>query len=179
MGQDEIRVEQTMSRVDFSRLRAYYMYRLHPGRIRNLALAFLLLVAIAIVGKQVELPDFVYNIGVCGAVILTFLFIWIDSLARKLERPGKSIGHRVQTLVLSDHGFRVEWVNHGSPLNYLWEAVIHAAETEEHFFLFVNQYAAIILPKRGLKPEKIDRIRELIESRRVLVKQFKKERETA
>ena len=171
---DEITLSQTMSRADYSALRAYYMYQIHKGRIRNLVIAFVISAALTGLGKAEYLPEFLYGAGACGLVVLAYLFIWIDGQAKKLEKPGKSIGNRPQVLTLSEEGFRVEWLNHGTALTYKWDAVILAAETDCHIFLFVNKLAAIIIPKRGVKPEKLTSVLHLIERKRELVRSFDK-----
>ena len=170
----EITLQQTMSRTDYSALRTYYMYRIHPNRMRNMVIALILSAILAAVGRAGYLPDLLYWLGICGLFFLTFFFIWIDDQAKKLEKPGKSIGNRPQTVTLSETGFRVEWLNYGKPLDYAWESVILAVETDLHLFLFVKKLAAIVIPKRGVKPEKLAAVITLIESKRQLVKSFGK-----
>lgn len=162
---DEIVVETIMLRWDYSALRAYYMYKINPGRIRNLVILLVVCGCLVALGmaKVDFLPTIIYQIGLVGLFILTYTFIKIDSNARKLEKPGKSIGNRLQTIVLSDKCFRVEWENYNVPLEYRWENVIRKAETENHFFLFVEKLAAVIIPKRKVNEEKLEAIRKLIE----------------
>ena len=163
--QEKIVVETVMLRWDYSALRAYYMYKIKPGRIRNLVILLVLCGCLVALGMaQINfLPTILYQVGLVGLFVLTYTFIKIDSNARKLEKPGKSVGNRLQKMALSDKGFRVEWVNYNVPLEYRWENVMRKAETENHFFIFVDKLAAIIIPKRKIKEEKLEAIRQLIE----------------
>ncbi|MDD2484261.1 MAG: YcxB family protein [Eubacteriales bacterium] len=174
--QNGIRLQQTMSRADYSALRAHYMYRVKKGRMPRLlgALAFFALAAG--LGHMAFLPKALYYLGVCGICVMTFILIFIDAQARKLEKPGKSIGNRSQTLLLTEEGFEVEWLNYAVPLQYNWDTVVLAGEGEHHYFLYVAKLAAIIIPKRGLKPEKLAAVHELIQRKTPLMQHEAKEK---
>jgi hypothetical protein len=159
---ETIVINTVMARADFSRLRAYYMYRLHPGRIRNMVIC-LIISALIIVGWRLNfVPEILYHLSLIVLFGLTAAFIWIDSRARKLEKPGKSIGNRPQKLVLQSDGFTVEWLNYNVPLFFEWNKVQLMAETEHYYFLFVDKLAAVVLPKRGMKPEKNSAVRSYL-----------------
>jgi len=160
-----LRLQQTMSRADFSALRAHYMYKMHPHRMRNLIIAFLIFAALTAVAKMADLSSSLYLAGVCGVCILTFVFVWIDAQARKLEKPGKSIGNRTQTIVFTEDSFHVEWLNYGVPLEYKWDKVLVCGEGEHHYFLYVAKLAAIVIPKRGIKSEKLKELDELLKTK--------------
>ncbi len=160
---DRITVQTIMSRWDYSSLRAYYMYKLRPGRMKKLMVLLVICGALAALGKAGNLPEIMYQAGLLGLFALAIILIRTDSSARKLERPGKAIGHRLQTMSLSEEFLNVEWENHGVPLEYRWQDILLAAETEHHFFFFVDRLAAVVLPKREIKPEKLSVIQELVQ----------------
>lgn len=153
-----------MSRGDYSALRAYFMYKLKPGRMKRLMLLLLASGALVALGKEGPLPEPLYQVGIIGVFILAIILIRQDTNARTLERPGKAVGHRLQTMTLSEEGIQVKWENHGSVLDYPWSAVLHAAETDLHFFFFVGKFAALVLPKREIKPEMLPKIQELVKT---------------
>lgn len=159
---DKITVETIMSRWDYSSLRAYYMYKLRPGRMRKLMISLVICGALVAFGKAGNLPEMLYQAGLLGLFALAIILLRQDSSARKLERPGKAIGHRLQTMILSEESLYVEWENHGVPLEYRWKDILLAAETDNHFFFFVDRLAAVVLPKRELKKEKLSVVQELV-----------------
>ncbi len=165
-----ILLQQVMSRADYSALRAHYMYEVKPGRMKRLIIGLAIVSILSMAGRVGYIPAPLYYVGVCGLIVLTFVFILIDADARKLEKPGKSIGNRPQNLLLSEDGFQVEWLNYGVPLEYKWDTVIVAGEGEYHYFLYVAKLAAIIIPKRGIKPEKLAAVHELLERKTNLMK---------
>lgn len=158
---EPITVDTIMSRWDYSSLRAYYMYKLKPGRMKKLMLLLAACGALVALGREGPLPEIVYQGGLFGLFVLAIILIRQDSNARKLEKPGKSIGHRLQRMTLSEDGLQVEWENYGIPLEYSWADVLLAAETENHFFFFVDKLAALVLPKREMGPEILSAIQEL------------------
>ena len=170
MGQEAVQeqksivVETVMARRDYSALRTYFMYKIRPGAIRNLVILLLLSIIVVVLGRAEVyfIPQILHKTGLIVLFALSLLFIIIDSNARKLEKPGKSVRNKTQRVELSEKGFQVEWLNYSIPLDYKWETVIRVAETEEYYFLFVSRLTAIIIPKRGLKEDKLAAIQELI-----------------
>jgi hypothetical protein len=115
-----------------------------------LAIAWFGLVAIFLfmfrfVGDNLTITNIVPGSLVAAVVLSTFIF----SLMRnaRLMKPSESgfiLGER--TLTLGDNGFEVQ--GHHYDQRWDWSGVILIDETEHHLFLFLDNSAAHIIPRR-------------------------------
>ena len=111
-------------------------------------------------------------LGLLGIVIVTLVYCWISFEVRKLEQNVKDMIHKTQELTLDDSGLTAKWTALGSAVHYEWNAFETAVETDPYFFLFLERYYALILPKIELKDRLITEIREMISTHVKLVSEL-------
>ena len=173
-------VESVMNRQDYKALRYYFLHKMKPYRMRNVVIALIAGIACICLGTVGVLPWLTNRIGLYGLFLLILVYLWIDAQASKLEKPVKSIEGHKQILTFAEDGFRVEWIDYSVPFEYTWDLVAYAFETEDHFFFFVKRLNAIILPKREVEEEKLAKIRELVETKIIPLKdQIKQKKDKA
>lgn len=163
MGEKTIIIQSIVGRSDYNSLRAYHMYKRNPKRTKRIVYILVLSLGLLVISETAFAFPFLKVIGLTGIFVITILYFLLSMDARRLEKSGRDIVNQKQEICLSENGLSAKWQT-SEKKEYAWANISYAVESDTHFFLFVDQYFAIIIPKLELKDYKIKEIHKLLES---------------
>ena len=162
MTEDTIKVQNIVSKADYNSLRGYYMYKRKPEQTKILVIIMLISFACLVISKSAFSFPYLKDIGAFGIIVIAFFYSLISWDARRLEKSVKNIMNKKQEISLAEAGFSVKWTGFDL-VEYEWSDIGYAVETDAHFYLFLEKYFAIIIPKLELKGHQVKQIHKLLE----------------
>lgn len=168
MTEDTIKVQSVTSKSDYNSLRGYYMYKRKPEQTKILVIIMLASFACLVLSQTQFSFPYLKNIGAFGIIVIAFSYSLISLDARRLEKSVKNSMNRKQDIILTEEGFSVKWTGF-EIVEYDWPDVNYAVESDSHFYLFLEKYFAIIIPKVELKEYREKQIHKLLENHVKLV----------
>ncbi len=161
MSENTIKIQSFVTKSDYNVLRNYYMYKQKPQRTRFVVYLLLISIILLVLSQTAYSFSFFKPTGLLGGLVILALYSWISMDARKLEKAASQIVNKQQDMFLDESGLVVKWT-HIEESTYLWSEIDQVVECDTHFFIFIDQYFVIILPKVELKEHRIKEIRRII-----------------
>ncbi len=162
MSDKSISVQSMVRRSDYNVLRNYHMYKRNPKRTKITVYILILSLVLLIISETAIPLPFLKLLGIVGILFIAVIYTWLSIDARRLEKFPKAIINKKQELTLSQIGFTVKWTGL-EQAEYHWDTVDHVVESDSHFFLFLDEYRVIIIPKLELKEYRVKEIHDLLE----------------
>ena len=168
MSGKTISVQSMVSRSDYNVLRNYHMYKKNLKRTRITVYILLASLVLLFISETAFTLPFLRLLGFIGILIVAIIYAWLSLDARKLEKIAKGIINKKQEILLSESGFSVKWTGLEQS-QYRWEEVDHVVENDSHFFLFLDEYFVIIIPKLVLKEYRVSEIHNFLKNHVTLI----------
>lgn len=162
MSKRSIQFRYIIEKKDYNALRTYYMYRRTPERTKMMAVILLVSFLLLVLSETDFSFPFFKIIGLAGIVVTAAIYSWISIDTRKLENAVKITVNTKLDFYLDDAGMSAGWAGLSEAKEWDWAEMDHAYENDMYFFLFTEQYFALVIPKILLKEPQIKLIHQLL-----------------
>ncbi|GAB1476777.1 hypothetical protein MASR2M70_16130 [Bacillota bacterium] len=168
MSDKTIEIKSIQGVSDYGALRTYFMHKRDPKRTKITA-GILLASILLLVFDYSIYPFLLFKIiGIIGIIAIAGIYSWLSIETRRLEKNIKPLINIKQEIGLTQAGFAVKWA--GFELaDYSWDEIYYSYESDFHFFIFIDKYFAVILPKILMKKALSKEIHDLLESKTRLI----------
>lgn len=91
---------------------------------------------------------------------LSYLFRYVVSVKNQIKKFDLTTPRKFYEVVVSDKGIHVK--NQTEKTSFTWEQTYRVYERDKYFYIFITKARGYILPLKGLEPEDIRLLREII-----------------
>lgn len=163
MSDHSIEIKSITGPSDYGALRSYYMHRRNPKRTKITA-CILLPSILLLVLDQTQYSFLLFKIlGTLGIIAVAGIYSWISIETRRLEKNIRPIINIKQEIRLTHSGFTVKWTGF-EQAEHSWDDIDYTYENDFYFFIFIDKYFAVILPKVLMNQQMGKKIHELLDS---------------
>ncbi|MEL7658121.1 MAG: YcxB family protein, partial [Bacillota bacterium] len=164
MNEKAIKIKYRLERSDYNSLRTYYMYRRKTSRTKFMVCILAASLILMVINETVLSFLLFKLIGLVGFFIIAVMYSWISIDARRLEKAVKDTVSSTLELNLDGSGLSAHWSDLNLRKEFSWSEMNYAYESDSHFYLFTDQYFAIIIPRLLLKDFQVRDIHSLLEN---------------
>ncbi|MDD2190327.1 MAG: YcxB family protein [Eubacteriales bacterium] len=169
MNERNIKIRSTVGAPDYQALRIYFMYKRKPNRIYLMVIILLISFALLLLTFTSYSTPYFKNLGIIGIIIIAGIYAMSAQDFKKLNPSIKELIDKDQKLNISDRGVSAKWQGYDEAYDYEWSDFEYAVEVNSHFFLFVEEYYAIIISKSSMNEYQATEIRSMIKNHLKLV----------
>lgn len=162
---NEIKLKTTIGKEDYRSIVYFNVFT--KTKIRAILFIIISLVVVAELGlhfagiRRVEGFPLYFDYFV--VLIMILLPIEVEFICRRMIKTDKLTLGVEQEITINNEGIICKSVN--SQSKYEWPLMYRGYESKKYFLIFVNIQQAVIIPKRDLQAEEIDRLRGIIDEK--------------